>query len=80
MRFFKRFEPRLVGAVLDGTADKHSAICLHLFNDTLEEVTGFLQEQGIPYEEQTRPPAHEPRHAGRISGHCCFRPTTRRST
>lgn len=54
MRFFTRFEPRLVGAVLDGTADRHSAICLHLFSDTLEEVAGFLQEQGIPYEEQTR--------------------------
>jgi hypothetical protein len=54
MQFFKRFEPRLVGSVLDGTADKHSAICLHLFSDTLEEITGFLREQGIPYEEQTR--------------------------
>jgi hypothetical protein len=54
MQFFTRFEPRLVGSVLDGTADKHSAICLHLFSDTLEEVAGFLQEQGIPYEEQNR--------------------------
>jgi hypothetical protein len=54
MQFLARFEPRLLGAVLDGTADKHSAICLHLFSDTLEEVAGFLQEQGIPYEEQTR--------------------------
>jgi len=54
MRFFARFEPRLVGSVLDGTADKHSAICLHLFSDTLEEVAGFLHEQGIPYEEQNR--------------------------
>ena len=54
MQFLTRFEPRLVGAVLEGTADKHSAICLHLFSDTLEEVAGFLQEQGIPYEEQNR--------------------------
>jgi hypothetical protein len=54
MRFFSRFQPRLVGTVFDGTADKHSAICLHLFSDTLEEVAGFLQEQGIAYEEQTR--------------------------
>jgi hypothetical protein len=54
MQFFARFEPRLVGAVLEGTADKHSAICLHLFSDTAEDVVAFLQEQNIPYEEQSR--------------------------
>jgi len=54
MRFFERFEPRLLGAVLDGTADRHSAVCLHLFSDSPEEVAGFLQEQGIPYKEQNR--------------------------
>lgn len=54
MQFFARFEPRLVGAVLDGTADRHSAVCLHLFSDSPEEVAAFLQEQGIPYEEQNR--------------------------
>jgi hypothetical protein len=54
MRFFVRFQPRLVGAVLDGTADRHSAVCLHLFSDAPEEVVAFLQEQGIPYEEQNR--------------------------
>ena len=54
MRFFVRFEPRLVGAVLDGTADRHSAVCLHLFSDAPEDVVAFLQEQGIPYEEQNR--------------------------
>ena len=54
LRFLARFEPRLVGAVLDGTADRHSAICLHLFSDAPEVVAAFLQEQGIPYEEQNR--------------------------
>ena len=54
MRFFVRFQPRLVGAVLDGTADRHSAVCLHLFSDATEEVVAFLEEQGIPYEEQNR--------------------------
>jgi hypothetical protein len=54
MQFFMRFQPRLVGAVLEGTADRHSAVCLHLFSDTAEEVAAFLQEQGIPYEEQNR--------------------------
>lgn len=54
MRFFSAFEPRLVGAVLEGTADKYSAVCLHLFCDTPEEVIDFLSEQAIPFEEQTR--------------------------
>ncbi len=54
MRFFVRFQPRLVGAVLEGTADRHSAVCLHLFSDAPEEVVAFLHEQGIPYEEQNR--------------------------
>ena len=54
MRFFARFEPRLVGAVLDGTADEHSAVCLHLHDDRAEEVALFLREHGIPHEERTR--------------------------
>ncbi|EQD55462.1 hypothetical protein B2A_05712, partial [mine drainage metagenome] len=47
MRFLQRFEPRLVGAVLGGTADQHSAVCLHLFSDTPGEVEQFLSERGI---------------------------------
>ncbi len=54
MRFFARFEPRLVGAVLDGTADRHSAICLHLFSDAPEAIAGFLQERAIPHEQRSR--------------------------
>ncbi|HEX7814893.1 hypothetical protein [Dyella sp.] len=54
MRFLADFEPRLVGAVLEGTADTHSAVCLHVFSDTPEEVTLFLQERGVPVEVQTR--------------------------
>ncbi|MEO8803411.1 MAG: hypothetical protein ABI304_09500 [Rudaea sp.] len=54
MRFFRRFEPRLVGAVLDGTADQHSAICLHLFSDTPEQVVVFLVEHAIDYRELDR--------------------------
>ncbi|WP_243047962.1 hypothetical protein [Dyella sp. RRB7] len=54
MRFLERFEPRLVGAVLDGTADSHSAVCLHLFCDTPETVVLFLQERGVPLTQQTR--------------------------
>ncbi len=54
MRFLGRFEPRLVGAVLEGTADAHSAVHLHLFCDDVREVIAFLAERRIPYEEETR--------------------------
>lgn len=54
MRFFARFEPRLVGAVLDGTADEHSAVTLHLHDDEPGAIARFLAENGIPYAERTR--------------------------
>jgi len=54
MQFFGRFEPRLVGAVLDGIADRHSAVCLHLFSDTPEEVMLLLDEHGIAYTDNQR--------------------------
>lgn len=54
MKFFKDFEPRLVGAVLEGTADKFSAVCLHLFCDAPEQVMILLDENGIEFEEQDR--------------------------
>lgn len=54
MRFLKRYEPRLVGAVLEGTADAHSAVCLHVFCDTPEDVSAFLDERGIPFEQRAR--------------------------
>jgi hypothetical protein len=54
MRFLARFDPRLVGAVLSGTADEHSDVCLHLFADTAEEVGLFLIDNGIPHEHGER--------------------------
>jgi hypothetical protein len=54
MRFLRSFDARLVGAVLEGTADEHSAVCLHVFSDDPEAPVLFLQEQGIPLETQTR--------------------------
>jgi hypothetical protein len=54
MRFFAAFEPRLVGAVLEGTADEYSAVCLHLFSDDPDAPARFLDEQGIQFDEQTR--------------------------
>lgn len=52
--FFMRFEPRLVGAVLDGTADAASAVCLHLFHDNFAEVIAFLDHNRIPFDQQDR--------------------------
>ena len=54
MRFLARFEPRLVGAVLDGTADAHSAVCLHVFSDDPDAVHRHLHEHGVPFVTQTR--------------------------
>lgn len=55
MRFFAQFEPRLVGAVLDGSADKYSAVCLHLFSDDPQAVRLKLNENRIPFNEESRP-------------------------
>jgi hypothetical protein len=54
MRFLERFEPRLVGAVLEGTADTHSPVSLHVFDDSPEAVTGFLGDHGIAFETRAR--------------------------
>lgn len=54
MRFFAPFRPRLVGPVLDGTADGHTAIALHLFCDDVESFTRFLDEHHIPTRQQSR--------------------------
>ncbi len=50
MRFLEHFAPRLVGPVLEGTADQHSEVNLHLFADQVEQVGAFLSERGIPSE------------------------------
>lgn len=54
MRFLERFEPRLVGAVLEGTADTHSPVSLHVFDDSPEVVSGFLGDHGIAFEARAR--------------------------
>lgn len=54
MRLLKAFQPRLVGPVLNGSADAHTPIYLHLFADTPEQVLFFLMEQHIPHEQGER--------------------------
>ncbi len=54
LEFFHPFHPRLVGPVLDGTADAHTPIDLHLHSDDPDVVTRFLEEAGIPAESRSR--------------------------
>ena len=54
MRRLYDFSPRLVGPVLDGTADNHSRVSLHLFNDPPEAVLWHLDELGVPFHEEQR--------------------------
>jgi len=48
LAFFADFLPRLVGPVLDGTANQHSPIVLHLHAEDADEITRFLIESDIP--------------------------------
>jgi len=54
LEFFNAFQPRLVGPVLDGTADAHSPVLLHLHSDDADAVPRWLDEQGIPAQARTR--------------------------
>jgi hypothetical protein len=48
MDFLAAFEPRLVGPVLDGTADTGTPISLQLFSDDPDALPRFLVDQAIP--------------------------------
>ena len=54
LAFFRQFEPRLVGAVLDGTADANTAVALHLHDDDADAVPRWLDEHGVPAESRSR--------------------------
>lgn len=54
MRELSEFRPRLVGPVLDGTADAHSRVSLHLFDDPPESVLFHLAERGIDFRHEQR--------------------------
>lgn len=60
MRLLHRFEPRLVGPVLSGTASAHSEITLHLFAEGAEPVVLHLMEHGIPHRIGERRLRYEP--------------------
>ena len=54
LEFFTAFSPRLVGPVLEGTADAHSPVHLQLHSDDVDAVPRFLEEHRIPAEARTR--------------------------
>ena len=54
LEFLHGFAPRLVGPVLDGTADAHAPVALHLHCDDADAVPRFLEEHGIPAEARSR--------------------------
>lgn len=54
LEFLAPFEPRLVGPVLDGTADASSPVLLHAYTDDAEAVARFLDEHRIPAEARER--------------------------
>ena len=54
LEFFEAFRPRLVGRVLDGTADVHTPVSLHLHADDADAIPRFLVDAGIPAESSWR--------------------------
>ena len=57
MELLSGFTPRLVGPVLNGTADANSAVNLHVFADSAESVAHALDQNGLsykPYERRLR--------------------------
>ena len=54
LEFFRAFDPRLVGATLDATADTNSEVALHLHCDDADAVPRWLDEHGIPVQSRSR--------------------------
>lgn len=54
MQLFERFNPRLTGSVLDGTAGKFAQTNIHLFADSAKDVEIFLLSQQIPFESSEK--------------------------
>ena len=54
LEFFAPFAPRLTGPVLEGTADTHASVALHLHSDDPDAVARWLVEHDIPAEARNR--------------------------
>lgn len=69
MQRFNAFSPRLTGSVLEGTADSGSPLQLYLFAETAEELTLYLMEKRIPFDQQELRLKHA---GGKIKMHPLF--------
>ena len=54
LEFFAGFDARLVGPVLEGTADANTPVALHLYSDDAGTVARCLDDSGIPAEARGR--------------------------
>jgi hypothetical protein len=54
MQLLERFQPRLVGSVLDGTASSHSRVSLHVFADSVESIVLYFLEHSEPFDQEQR--------------------------
>ena len=54
MRSLETFCPRLVGPVLEGTADENARVSLHVFNDPPDEVVIHLLDKGLVFRNEQR--------------------------
>lgn len=54
MDLLAEFAPRLIGPVLQGTADENSAVNLHVFSDSPESVAMYLSDSGVNYRSYER--------------------------
>lgn len=54
MQLLPEFNPRLVGSVLDGTADQHSRVALHVFCDSPDFLVLHFLDRGTPFQQEQR--------------------------
>lgn len=54
MYYLEKYTPRLVGPVLEGTANEHSRVTLHVFSDSIESVIFHFLESATPFNQEQR--------------------------
>lgn len=54
MRSLEAFNPRLVGPVLEGTADENTRVSIHVFNDPPDAVVIHLLDKGLVFRNEQR--------------------------
>jgi hypothetical protein len=54
MRSLESFYPRLVGPVLEGTADRHARVSIHVFSDPPDAVAIHLLDKDLDFNNEQR--------------------------